>query len=214
MRHAVHALILLSAVAGSVARASPDPVSAIALRPPVGSEVSRLFARPADQDLLGPSPRGSTSSWGQDSRKTVFKVHPLATVGGLVLSAMSNGTMFLVPMEMEFALAPSFSVTTSATPMFLSVGYTSGVGLGLGGGLRGYFSGNAPDGFWLGAELQAALVATGYSGAIGVDLQPQLGYQWVLDNGFTIGVGGGLSIGQLAAGKPSFSFQVPIGYAW
>jgi len=99
--------------------------------------------------------------------------------------------MFLVPMEMEFALAPSFSVTTSATPMFLSVGYTSGVGLGLGGGLRGYFSGNAPDGFWLGAELQAALVATGYSGAIGVDLQPKL-----------------------AAGKPSFSFQVPIGYAW
>ncbi|HVE85560.1 MAG TPA: hypothetical protein VND93_22055 [Myxococcales bacterium] len=199
-------MILIAVLSGPLAQASPAQGSAA------------TASEPDDHDVFRAPAFGPANAQGGRARTAVFKVHPLVTVGGLILGSLSSSTLVMVPVELEYAVAPNFSISAMATPTFLAGGYTSGIGIGLNGALRGYFSGNAPEGFWMGAQLMTTLMSmtrgTSSSGLVSLDLQPQLGYQWVTEGGFTIGVGGGISLAALAGGQPSFTFQVPIGFAW
>src|SRR5689334_23291087 len=97
---------------------------------------------------------------------------------------------------------PDVGLSTPAAPVAVVSSYGTMGSVAVSGGVRAYFSGHAPDGFWLGGQA-IALLQTGS----GVDLLPQAGYQWVLDNGCTIEVGAGLSLASLAAGQGGFAFM-------
>ena len=76
------------------------------------------------------------------ARKTALKLRPLPALGGPLLG------IFMLPVELELAFTPSFSAYVVGSPVVLLSG--AGGGVALNGGLRGYLSGNAPDGFWMG----------------------------------------------------------------
>jgi hypothetical protein len=182
MRSIMNSLILISVLAGAVARADV-PGGDVVGTPRIG-------------------PDGSVTG----ARKTALKFHPLPAIGGPLLG------VFMLPLELEFAVSPNLSVYAIGSPLVLLSG--AGGGVALNGGVRGYFSGNAPDGFWLGGQVGVTTLGTSYGSVTSVDLQPQIGYQWVFDGGFTIGVGVGLSVSQLAAGQPPMTFTLPMGIAW
>ena len=58
------------------------------------------------------------------------------------------------------------------------------------------------------------MISMGTASVTGVDVQPQIGYQWVFDNGFSIGVGAGISLLELATGHIGLTYSLPIGIAW
>jgi hypothetical protein len=159
----------------------------------------------AGQDVLGTSTKlEPAGAWAGSSRKLVLKAHPLQAIGGAMIGAP------MLPVEMEYAFAPGYSLSAMATP-FVLTGFTQAAGLELRGGVRGYFSGNAPDGFWLGAQMSTTLAMPGI---VGVDLHPSMGYQWVLGNGFTVGLNAGVSMNLLLTGRFPLVVQVPLGFAW
>lgn len=179
-----------------------------------------LFAVVSGQLALA-GPQSSTtveadasSTWASYSRKTVLKAHPLATVGGMILSAMTSSTVMVFPVEMEFAMAPNVSLYGIVAPTVVSSGSTTVYGAALSAGLRMYATGHAPDGFWIGGHVGTLWLTGNFASGVSVDLQPQAGWQWVSDNGFTIGVGAGISLVSLASMQPAYTLVIPIGFAW
>ncbi|HEY8208328.1 MAG TPA: hypothetical protein VIG99_12650 [Myxococcaceae bacterium] len=151
-------------------------------------------------DTLGNSaPGDSGSAWGDSGHKTVFKTHPLPMMFGMA------GGLLMVPVELEFAVHPNAGLYVLATPF---LGAASGFAMNAGAHL--YVSGNAPDGFWIGGQVGATMFPSGVS----LDLQPQLGWQWVHDSGFTIGIGTGVSLASIASQRFPLVFSVPVGFAW
>ena len=212
MRTTVNSLILISVLASSLAQAGDDQ------RSPGSAEIAgdKVFfpSQESDADIREALGMGPEKQWNPDARKTVIKLHPAAAAAGLALSALSSTTILMLPVELEHAVGPNVSLYGMAVPMFMATRLQSVGGIGLNGGVRAYFSGNAPDGFWLGGQVNATLLASSSVGGISFDLQPQVGYQWILENGFTIGLGGGLSLGALMNAQPALTWQVPIGFAW
>jgi hypothetical protein len=179
MRYFLNVLVLVAVLFGPRAQAGPDGAG-----------------------------RGPLDAWGMHSRKTVLKLHPLSTAGGMVF-----GTLML-PLEVEHAVTPDLSWYGTMAPL-IQLDHSWAPGLALGCGVRGYLSGHAPDGPWLGAQLGITVLGSPRWGTTGTsDLQPQAGYQWVLGNGFTVGVGAGLSIRSLVLGTFPVTVMVPIGFAW
>jgi hypothetical protein len=162
----------------------------------------------ADEDV------GVEASSKPKAPDTVLKFHPVATIGGLMLGALGPVTTWTLPVELEHAVAPNVSLYAMAAPMLLTFGTSTIGGLALNGGVRLYFSGHAPDGLWLGGQVMGSLFSNTCSPPPSIDLQPQLGYQWVTKSGFTIGVGLGLSAVALATGQAPVTFVVPVGFTW
>ncbi|HVE85559.1 MAG TPA: hypothetical protein VND93_22050, partial [Myxococcales bacterium] len=137
------------------------------------------------------------------------------TAGGIALSSSDANTMlFMLPLELEHAITANLSVSGMVTPTYAMNGPRGAIGLGLNGGARLYPFGRAPDGLWLGGQLMTTLLMTSSGPTADIDLQPQVGYQWVFGNGLTLGVGAGLSVAALVAGHPPLTIQIPIGFAW
>jgi len=163
-----------------------------------------LYAEATDSDLLEGSLGDPAEDSGVLSRKAVFKVHPLATLGGLLFSTL------LLPLEVESALAPNVSLYLMGSPVLSP----SALGIALNGGGRFYLSSNAPSGFWIGGQLGSVLVTSRLGMGASFDFQLQLGYQWVLGNGLTMGIFAGLSVPAALSGRGGFVWGAPIGFAW
>jgi len=191
VRFILNSLILLSVLAGPVAQAG-------------GSQSSTTTT---NDDVLGmPKPRQLNDPATGGEHKMVLKLHPLPAIGGSMLGVL------MLPVELEGALSPAVSLYVLGSPLLLVNG--AGGGFALNGGVRGYLSGNAPDGFWVGAQLGVTSLSSGYLSATAVDLQPQLGYQWIFNGGFTVGLGVGVSIDQLVREQFPLTFVLPLGVAW
>jgi len=109
--------------------------------------------------------------------------------------------------SVSFFIAPSVSFTSLATAATGSG--VSTFGFGATAGVRVFplspGAGRAPEGFWLGPELQGeyasqwltSLGATGPSGQTltGVSAGAQLGYTFLISKAFVISFGGGIGVG-------------------
>ncbi|HEY8210536.1 MAG TPA: hypothetical protein VIG99_23800 [Myxococcaceae bacterium] len=203
MNTATKLLTFLAVLSSPMALASQPTVpttadSRIQLAPPDG-EVPRL---PGPVD-------------GGNPRKTVLSFQPVPMVAGMAVSLLSPGyTVLTLPVDLEYAPLPNVSVSLMLAPMYLETPEVAAGGFQVNGGVRLYPFGRAPDGFWLGAQAAAMMLMTESSGGVAFDLQPQLGYQWVHQNGLTIGVGVGLSVNALANRQFPVTLQVPVGFAW
>jgi len=146
------------------------------------------------------------------------KLHPLVTLGSLIISSNisqqtgTNVSIFTLPVEVELGVVPYCSLYGLFSPLVISVNTLTTAGVLAGGGARVYISGNAPQGFWLGAQVEGATVAS--TAVAAADFQGQLGYQWVSDNGFTFGLGAGVSFVALSAGTFPLAIVAPLGFAW
>ncbi|HEY8212016.1 MAG TPA: hypothetical protein VIG99_31255 [Myxococcaceae bacterium] len=165
-------------------------------------------------DVPGPPAELRREYRFEDSRKTVLKLYPGPMVRDLVIGAITNTVFLTVPVEMELGVHPNLGLSGLVTPVVAVGGGYETVGIALNGGARVYPFGHAPDGFWLGGQLGVSWLMSP-SGSLGIiEVQPQLGYQWILDNGFTIGLGAGYSLSSSVEGQNGFTFMVPVGYAW
>jgi len=197
------------------AAAPPAAPPLVAAPPPAAPPVSE--APMAEPPMMG--------------RKVAIKVHPLVPIAFLLvagsLSVIAGVPVVLVavPIEVEVALSPNFSIDGTLTPLYASVGTNSGFGAVLSAGARYYFFGIAPDGAFVGgvvsAGLFSAVLGSGISApGAGFDAQIQLGYQWVLPIGFTVGVVGTWSPVALATSlgttqvQSGLGFQLPLGVAF
>jgi len=190
MRIIIHSLILLAVLTGPVAHAGGEQSSTT-------TTVDDVLGMPKPEQ-----PKGLATG----ERKMVLKLHPLPAIGGPTLG------VFMLPVELETAANPIVSLYVIGSPLLLVNG--AGGGFALSGGVRGYLSGTAPDGFWLGAQLGVSNLTAGAVSVTAVDLQPQLGYQWVFDSGFSVGLGVGLSVDQLMRQQFPLTFVLPLGVAW
>jgi len=165
------------------------------------------------------------------ARRVAIKVHPLVPVAFLIvsagLSALVGAPVLFValPVEVEVALAPNFTIDGTLTPLYGSVGTTSGFGAILAAGARYYFFGTALDGAFVGGEVSggafSAVLSSGVSApGVGFDAQIQFGYQWVFQGGFTVAVVGTWSPVSLVTSlgttqfQTGLGFQVPLGFAF
>src|SRR5262249_951292 len=82
----------------------------------------------------------------------------------------------------------------------------SGFAFGLGLGARAYFSGNAPNGFWLGGEGDIPV----YPSFTGVSVRVESGYNFAFSNNLTFSLGGGLGLTYTTVLNPVT--QVPGGF--
>jgi len=147
-------------------------------------------------------------------RTGVFKVHTGPIIRGMITSFTTPTTVLIVPVEMEFALMPNLSVHADAMPGLIETRTASLGLLTLGGGARFYLTGRAPDGLWLGAGASIALASAESRSGVGFDLTPEVGYQWIFDNGLTLSAGVGLSLTALTSKQFPIVVLAPVGFAW
>src|SRR4051812_3912412 len=135
------------------------------------------------------------------SKNLAIKLHPLP----IVTFALAGGV--LIPVELEWALDPHFSLSGMPSPVIA----LSSIGVALNGSFRVYLTGHAPDGLFL--EAQAGTIL--FHGGASFDLQPYVGYQVVFQNGLTVGAAAGISLDAWAKGSNfPLAVQVPIGFAF
>src|SRR5262249_23066056 len=90
--------------------------------------------------------------WFEHSKKSVVKIHPLATIGlaivsiGIAQETHRDTMIFALPLELEWALIPNASLFGWLSPLVVSSGTVSNVGVLAGAGVRAYWTGNAPQG--------------------------------------------------------------------
>jgi len=154
----------------------------------------------------------------------VLKAHPLVPIASFVLGLVlrAGGVLFALPFELEYSLTDRVSLFGVGSLLALSAGNTSAFGGSIGGGVRVYFLGAAPNGGFAGAMMSlgglSAVVPSRTIGAIaGFDAQIQLGYQWVFASRFTVGVAGTWSPVILTATSGQnlgLGLTVPVGFAF
>jgi len=107
--------------------------------------------------------------------KNVLSTNPLGFVQGVV------------NLKYERVLSPELSIVLD--PRFM-LGQASGVGIMA--GVRNYPSGTAPEGFFVGGSGLLAFVSAGPVTGQALGFGGDIGYKWILDNGFAFEAGLGL----------------------
>lgn len=208
---------------------------------PSRSSATPLEVPEADASRFPPEPPRSAESSRRSGpsspaapRSIAVKVHPVVPLATSVLAGMASQELgqpvaFLaLPFELEHGLAsaklPNFSVLIMASPLYLSAGTTTVFGTILGVGGRFYFTGRALDGAFVGVMLSLFVGSSSpagvLAGASDNDAQVQVGYQWVFDFGFTIGLAGTWSPVAFSTNTTGITntyglgFQIPIGIAF
>lgn len=166
--------------------------------PPPREEVRRPPSRrpPADDG-------GSVSAgWTHADRPNLLVTHPLTTVGALILG--QPAIILVLPAEYERAITPNVGLYGQLSVLFGTGAAGSAFGLGILGGVRFYFFGDAPAGFYGSGALGAG--SGGFLFTLGA------GYTWIFDGGFTIGVGGTINPLAIVAGFFPIGINCPIGF--
>jgi len=162
---------------------------------------------PPPPNVSAPAPGPAAAPVEMGSRRLAVKVHPLTLVGGLILGATTGITVLSLPVELEYALAPNFSIFAQGSPVVVSGALGTFPGLLLGGGARFYPLSQALNGPWVGGMLAGGVSAGGFSG----DLQIQAGWAFAFDFGLYLSVGAALSFSGLVAGGIPVGLLVPVG---
>lgn len=172
---------------------------------PLSWDISETAGQPV---VAPPSTREPKAAF---AHRVVLWGYPLATLAGAVLGSFSGVALVQLPVEIEYGLQPNLSVYIGAAPTLGSAGGVSVFGLGLGGGARFFpLSGAAPRGVFVGGGLGLGFVGP----FVTFDVSIGGGYRWLFDNGFSVGVGGGLNLVSIATGGFPVYLSVPLGYAF
>jgi hypothetical protein len=133
--------------------------------------------------------------------------------------------------EVDAAVAPGVSLFVAPSvifgnPIFLPPSDVSVSGVGLEGGLRFFFGGEAPKGFWLspygGFGFASASSGSVTANATALRFGGMLGYSWIAEGGFyfSLGAGGGTQrlmaesrYGSIDETSPMFALRLAIGLA-
>ncbi|HVE81904.1 MAG TPA: hypothetical protein VND93_03620, partial [Myxococcales bacterium] len=114
----------------------------------------------------------------------------------------------------EAGLTPNLSVMGLAIPAAILTSRTASLTARLGFGVRYFFFGDAPAGFYTGGLLLGGTPSVLQPGApfsIGGELQ--VGYTWVWD-GFTLGLGSSLYLSSGSFSPFGIGLTIPIGWTW
>jgi hypothetical protein len=154
-------------------------------------------------------PAEERDAWQQHARRSLIATDPLPILGGLLLGASLGGTILPLSVQYWYALNRSLVLGGSAALVFVSGPGVSTVGFGVTAGARYHFFGTAHDGAWVGGTV-------GF-GSGGLSLLALVGWNWVFDGGFYVGVGAGLAFtpgapSELSPFSPALS--VPVGFAF
>jgi hypothetical protein len=146
--------------------------------------------------------------WEAQARKNDVNINLLPPVLGLIISVSASSLLgsaagvISLPLEYERAINRGFSVFGILQPSFAAISVAgqsaSAFSFGLGVGARGYFSGNAPNGFWLGGEADIPV----YPQFAGVSVRVESGYNFAFSNNLTFSLGGGLGLSYLTTVDP------------
>src|SRR5262249_21793721 len=130
------------------------------------------------------------------TRRLALKLDPgpivTAAGQGYLLSrviGLPTNDIFL-PAELEYAITSNLSVVGLLAPLLTVSGAGLAYGLIGGAGARLFPFLEAFRGPWIGFYAAGVLLS---QEPLAFDLRAQLGYSWVFDNGFTIGVGADVS---------------------
>ena len=147
--------------------------------------------------------------WEAQAKKNDVNINLLPPVLGLIISVSASSLLgsaagvISLPLEYERAINRGFSVFGILQPSFAAVSVAgqsaSAFSFGLGLGARGYFSGNAPNGFWLGGEADIPV----YPQFLGASVRVESGYNFAFANNLTFSLGGGLGLSYLSVTDPT-----------
>jgi len=218
----VKRLAAASAAAAVLALAVPG-ASLAQTAPPPGTTGTGVQASPLNLEAVPPDQRDAV--WEQSARKNVISVNILVPLTGIIVTATASNLGLGVvgglslPVEYERSLNKGVSVFGILWPGLATLGGNTQFGLTLGAGARAYFSGNAPQGFWFGLEVDGAVTSLNVAG------RAEAGVNWIFANNFTLSLGGGLGVayattvnpatGQTITGViPSLGLRFNLGYAF
>lgn len=143
--------------------------------------------------------------------RMVLWFHPLGTLAGAILGSINGYALFMLPVQFEYGLQPNLSLTATVTPEIASSGGVSAFGFALSTSARWFpLSNAAPRGFFAGGGLSLEVAGP----FVVFDVSLGVGYQWLWESGFAIGVNGGLGFVSLARGAMPIYLNVPIGFAF
>ncbi len=150
-----------------------------------------------------------------------IRVSPLSLIGGMVGA------------DADFKVGERFTIGPTVSTMKASLLFTELTGFSFGARANWYLSENAIDDSWyVGPTIGYSSMTVsqlGQQGSVGAfTLGTLVGYQWVLDNGFNVNVGGGAAFymgddsvvaGNTTLSVPFYSGFVPqaeitVGYAF
>jgi hypothetical protein len=180
------AVLVLLPTAGRAQTQPPAPAPAPAQEGPLN-----IDAVPAEQ---------RDQVWEAQARKNNLNINLLPPIGSLLLSISASSLLgsaagvISIPFEYERALNRGLSVFGILNPAFAGVAAAgqsaSAFSFGLGLGVRGYFSGNAPIGFWLGGEGDIPV----YPSFGGATVRVESGYNFAFATNLSLSLGGGLGL--------------------
>lgn len=136
--------------------------------------------------------------WKRYARRNQLSVNVLYPVGGAILLGVASGLSssfggsslgaISLPVEYERSMNRSWSLFGMVQPTVATGRDSTEFSCAVGAGTRLYFTGNAPQGFWTGLEVDHAL------GSQAVTARAEAGTNAVFDNGLTLSFGGGLGL--------------------
>jgi hypothetical protein len=152
--------------------------------------------------------------WEAQAKKNDVNLNLLPPVLGLIISVSASSLLgsaagiISLPLEYERAINRGFSVFGILQPSFAAISAggqsASAFSFGIGAGARAYFSGNAPNGFWLGGEADVPV----YPQPTGVSVRVESGYNFAFGNNLTFSLGGGLGLSYLSVTDPNTGIAV------
>jgi hypothetical protein len=178
------------------------PFAALAQTPPPLELAPTVTASAApDSPLdLGRYPSARRDEiWERYARKNQVSVNVLYPVGGAILLGVASsfwgsfgdgsamGAISL-PVEYERSMNRNLSLFGVVQPTFATGQGSSAFSCAVGAGTRLYFTGNAPQGFWTGLEVDHALGSQAFT------MRAEAGTNTVFDNGLSVSFGGGLGL--------------------
>lgn len=198
----------------------------LALAVPAAGLAQTTSAAPANPLNLETVPAEQRDAvWEQYAHKNVISLNILVPLTGIIVTATASNLGFGVvggialPVEYERSLSKGMSVFGIVWPGVVTAAGNTSVGFGLGGGARAYFTGNAPQGFWLGLEVDGQFVSFSVGGRV------EAGVNFLFANNLTLSLGGGLGVaygqtinpvtGAVGLGVlPSLGLRFNLGYAF
>jgi hypothetical protein len=182
-----------------------------------------------DGDTSSPPSPQPTVEPARPSReqKNAITTGPFSLIAGII--GIGN-----VNLEYERALSPSMSLFIAPDIQFAAIsgvgsGTTTLFGIGTGAGVRLYplseVVGSAPRGFWVGpclhlayssltAQLAGAATSWAAMSAVTFSVGGQLGYTFLIANGFVLSFGGGVGAGVSSVSSGATSSAVPIAFGF
>jgi hypothetical protein len=223
------AIAAVSAAAPFTARAQTPPPSISVEATPSPTAPATLDPLDGVIDLSAYPAAQRDAIWERYGRKNHINVNILYPMGGLIMTTVVTGfrtSMGLqgqgaisVPFEYERCLNRGMSVFGVLQPeASFDQGETKHT-LAVGAGGRAYFTGTAPDGFWMGVHASSVLPVDS------VTMRIESGYNGVFANGLTasFGMGAGLTHSSTATipfssdpmpWLPAFGIRFTVGYAF